>query len=470
MAFNSVQYALFLILVVVVYRTLRRRGQNVLLLVASYVFYAAWDWRFLSLLLISTATDFLVGRAMGRSTDDFRRRRLLAISMTVNLGLLAGFKYFNFFVESAAGLLNAAGLEADWVTLTVILPVGISFYTFQTMSYTIDVYRRKVEPTQDLLGFAVFVAFFPQLVAGPIERARRLLPQFAVRRSVARGDHLWSALHLIGLGLFKKVVIADAVAPHVNSAFAAAGSAGWLTLLVGLVGFSLQIYGDFSGYSNIARGSARLLGIELMVNFNQPYLARNISHFWRCWHISFSTWLRDYLYIPLGGNRGSEVTVYRNLMITMLLGGLWHGAAWTFVVWGALHGLLLALHRRFRSRTAGSELDPPTLRTLPSVLVTFTGVTLTWIFFRAATFGEAWDYLGGLMTLRPGAVSASAVWTVVPALLVTIVIDLAQRRAGMHEAIGRWPAVARGLAYGAGVTTFIVFSGNAPVPFLYFQF
>lgn len=470
MAFNSVQYMLFLGIIVAVYGMLRRRGQNVLLLVASYLFYGAWDWRFLSLLWISTATDYLVGRGMGRSSDAHRRKRLLAISMLVNLGMLGAFKYFNFFVESATGLLGAVGLEADWPTLHVILPVGISFYTFQTMSYTIDIYRRRIEPTADLLSFAVFVAFFPQLVAGPIERARRLLPQFTVRRKVARGDDLWTALHLIGLGLFKKVVIADAVAPYVNEAFDAAGTAGWITLLVGIVGFSLQIYGDFSGYSHIARGSARLLGIELMVNFNQPYLSRNISHFWRTWHISLSTWLRDYLYIPLGGNRGTEAAIYRNLMITMLLGGLWHGAAWTFVTWGALHGGYLAVHRRFRSRTSGSETDMPSLRSLPAVFVTFAGVSLTWIFFRAATFTEAWDYLGGLLTLRPGEVSRTAVWIVVPALLVTVIIDIAQRRAGVHEAIIQWPAAVRGLAYAAALMAFVVFSGDAPVPFIYFQF
>ncbi len=307
MAFNSVQYLIFLALVVALYPLLRRRGQNVLLLLASYFFYGAWDWRFLSLLWISTATDFYVGRAMGHHDNDRTRRRLLLVSIVVNLGMLGVFKYYDFFTNSAAALMEAVGLGADWPTLHVLLPVGISFYTFQTMSYTIDVYRRRIEPTRDPLAFAVFVAFFPQLVAGPIERARHLLPQFGVRRRVARGNDLATALHLIGLGLFKKVVIADAVAPHVDKAFAGADSAGWITLVVGVVGFALQIYGDFSGYSHIARGSARLLGIDLMVNFNQPYLSRNITHFWRTWHISLSTWLRDYLYIPLGGNRGLEV-------------------------------------------------------------------------------------------------------------------------------------------------------------------
>jgi D-alanyl-lipoteichoic acid acyltransferase DltB (MBOAT superfamily) len=469
-AFNSIQYLAFLALVVALYGLLRKRGQNLLLLGASYVFYGAWDWRFLSLLWISTVTDFFVGRAMGSTPERRRRRWLLAVSVLVNLGMLAAFKYFDFFTDSAAALLEAAGFEADWPTLNVVLPVGISFYTFQTMSYTIDVYRRKIDPTTDALAFAVFVAFFPQLVAGPIERARRLLPQFSVCRSVARGGDLWSAFHLIGLGLFKKVVIADAVAPHVSEAFAAADTAGWVTLLVGVVGFSLQIYADFSGYSHIARGSARLLGIELMVNFNQPYLSRNVSQFWRSWHISLSTWLRDYLYIPLGGNRRSGLLTYRNLMATMLLGGLWHGAAWTFVAWGALHGAYLALHRRLRRRTAGTETGLPGLRSLPAVAATFIGVSLTWIFFRAATFTAAWSYLTGLLSLRPGAISRTAVGIVVPALLVTIIIDVAQRRAGSHEAIMRWPAAARGIAYAAAITAFVTFSGDVPIPFIYFQF
>lgn len=469
MAFNSVQYLAFLGIVVAVYGLLRRRGQNVLLLVASYLFYGAWDWRFLSLLWISTATDYLVGRGMARSPGH-RRKLLLAVSLTVNLGMLAAFKYFNYFAESADVLLSAVGLSADWPTLNVVLPVGISFYTFQTMSYTIDVYRRRIEPTRDLMAFAVFVAFFPQLVAGPIERARRLLPQFYVRHRVASGAEMWGALHLIGLGLFKKVVIADAVAPHVNSAFAAAESAGWVTLLVGVLGFSLQIYGDFSGYSHIARGSARLLGIDLMINFNQPYLSRNISHFWRTWHISLSTWLRDYLYIPLGGNRGSAVTTYRNLMITMLLGGLWHGAAWTFVAWGALHGTYLAIHRRFRNRSGSDATDPPRMRDLPMVLTTFAVVSMTWIFFRADSFTDAWAYLTGIVTLRSGAVDRTALSIILPALVVTVAIDVAQRATSRHEAIGSWPVPARGFAYGMALVAFIVFSGEAPVPFLYFQF
>ena len=308
MAFNSVQYALLLLVVVVVYRRLSRRGQNVLLLLASYLFYGFWDWRFLGLLWISTVTDYLVGRRMGNEDSAERRKQLLWVSMAVNLGILGFFKYFGFFTQSFAELAESVGWQVDAPTLSIVLPVGISFYTFQTMSYTIDVYRREMEPTDDWLSFAVFVAYFPQLVAGPIERARRLLPQFEKERAPVGREQLASGLTLILIGLFKKVVIADALAPAVQTAFENAGTAGWLELMVGIYAFSLQIYGDFSGYSSIARGSSRLLGIELMVNFNQPYLSRNITAFWRTWHISLSTWLRDYLYIPLGGNGSRHPT------------------------------------------------------------------------------------------------------------------------------------------------------------------
>jgi alginate O-acetyltransferase complex protein AlgI len=469
MAFNSIQYAVFLALVVGFYRLLPRRGQNLLLLVASYVFYGFWDWRFLSLLIVSTMVDFLVGGAMP-GADGRYRKFLLTTSMVVNLGILGFFKYFDFFADSFAQLLNDFGLNASVPTLQIILPVGISFYTFQTMSYTIDIYRREMEPTHDLLSFAVFVAFFPQLVAGPIERARRLLPQFEHDRPRVVKSQVQSGLYLIFIGLFKKVVLADAVAPFVEEAFAGSQTAGWLQLLIGVYAFSLQIYGDFSGYSSIARGSARLFGIELMVNFNQPYLSRNITQFWRTWHISLSTWLRDYLYIPLGGNRGSQLATYRNLMITMLLGGLWHGAGWEFVAWGFLHGLYLSVHRWFRLDGDASGVAVRWWREVPFVIVTFHLVALTWVFFRSASVSDAFDYLGGIFTLRTGPIPWEAILLTVPLLMISLVLDLAQRRGGSHEAIMRWPAPARGLAYSIMLVGFIIFSGQPTVPFIYFQF
>ncbi len=471
MAFNSVQYALLLIVVFGLYRVMKRREQNLLLLLASYLFYGFWDWRFLSLLWISTAVDFLVGKRMGVSEDPVARKRLLLISMAVNLGILGFFKYFGFFADSAAEMLSSLGVVADFATLRIVLPVGISFYTFQTMSYTIDIYRREIEPTSDLLSFAVFVAFFPQLVAGPIERAKHLLPQFLADRPKVAASELGSGLLLIFIGLFKKVVIADALAPFVQETFDAAGTAGWVQLLVAVYAFSLQIYGDFSGYSSIARGSARLLGIDLMVNFNQPYLSRNITHFWRTWHISLSTWLRDYLYIPLGGSRGNAVSIQRNLMVTMLLGGLWHGAAWTFVVWGGLHGLYLVAHRRFRHRSPKSEADPPTWRDIPAIVATFHLVALSWVFFRADSFVQAWDVLVGIVGFRSAdGFPFGGIALLIPAAVAVLFIDLVQRHTGRHEGFVEIPAMARGVVYGLFFMAIVLFSGQEVVPFLYFQF
>jgi D-alanyl-lipoteichoic acid acyltransferase DltB (MBOAT superfamily) len=432
------------------------------------VFYGWWDWRFLTLIWISTAVDYTVARLLGRR--DRGRRALLAVSIVVNLGLLGFFKYFGFFVDTAVTALDRLGFDASRPGLDIVLPVGISFYTFQTMSYTIDVYRRRIAPTRDLLSFAVYVAFFPQLVAGPIERAERLLPQFEHVRPRPDARRLASALMLIFLGLVKKVAIADALAPAVEDVFGRAGTAGWMELAAGAAAFSVQIYGDFSGYSSIARGSARLLGIDLVRNFDQPYLARNITYFWRTWHMSLSSWLRDYLYVPLGGNRAGRAATIRNLFITMLLGGLWHGAAWTFVVWGGLHGLYLSIHRLVRARSPGSATRMIGWRDVPAVSGTFALVALTWIPFRAASFGEALDYAAGLLTLRPGPVPVDALSLLVPAVVVILVLDLAQRSSGSHTVVLAWPAPARGLAYGLGLVALVVFSGQAAVPFLYFQF
>ena len=323
MVFNSLQYAVFLPVVFVVYWRLKRRGQNLFLLGASWLFYGLWDWRFLGLMWLTTAVDYTVGRYLAAHDDARQRKHAFAISLGLNLVVLGFFKYFNFFLGSAADLLDAVGLQANGPALRVLLPIGISFYTFHGISYTFDVYRRDIEPAHNVLDFAVFVAYFPQLVAGPIGRAHIQLPQFEHDRPPLRWEQARSGLALILLGLFKKIVIADALAPYVNDVFARPGDFSWITLVAGTWGFALQIYGDFAGYSDIARGSSRLLGIELPINFEQPYLSRNPTVFWRTWHISLSNWLRDYLYIPLGGNRGKRSATYRNLMLTMLIGGLY---------------------------------------------------------------------------------------------------------------------------------------------------
>jgi alginate O-acetyltransferase complex protein AlgI len=470
MLFNSVEFALFLPIVLALYWATRFRAQNAILLVASYVFYGAWDYRFLSLIVLSTLVDFSCGLGLGRTEDEVKRRRLLAVSLVANLGILATFKYYGFFVESALGFLSWFGLHPNPPLLQVLLPVGISFYTFQTISYTFDVYRRRIEPTRSLLTFATYVAFFPQLVAGPIERAKHLLPQMQAPRKRPTAEVLRSGLFLILLGLFKKVAVADAVAPIVNDAFAAGSSAGAGTLLFGVLAFSLQIYGDFSGYSDIARGTSRLFGIELVRNFEQPYLSRNITEFWRTWHISLSAWLHDYLYVPLGGNQRGRFNTYRNLLLTMLLGGLWHGAAWTFIVWGGLHGLLLTGHRALGGYVPRGRPTAPRLRDAGKILLTFSAVSLVWIFFRAESLGDAVDYLGGLFGNAWGVVDIDALVLVTFSGLVLFVIDVAQRTTGEHPVVLRWPAAVRGATVAVLLVSVVIWAGGSAQPFIYFQF
>lgn len=471
MVFNSLEYAVFLPAVLGLYWLVRRRTpQNVLILVASYAFYGAWDARFLLLMMLSTVVDYTVGIWLQRTEDQRVRRRIFSLSLAVNLGILGFFKYFNFFVDSAAGLLTSVGLQPNPPTLRILLPIGISFYTFHGISYTFDVYRRQIAPTHNLLDFACFIAFFPQLVAGPIGRARIQLPQFQRDRTPPDADGIRSALFLILLGLFKKVAVADALAPYVNQAFRDPASTGALTLIIGVYAFALQIYGDFSGYTDIARGSARLLGIDLIRNFEQPYLSRSVTEFWRRWHISLSTWLRDYLYIPLGGNRGSRPAVYRNLMITMLLGGLWHGASWTFVLWGGLHGLYLVAHRALARRGDREPEQPWGIRDLLPTLATFHLVCFAWIFFRSPSLGAAASVLTGIATLRPGPIDLNAPVMLAAAAAAIFLIDFLQRRRGSDTPVLSWNPVARGIAYAAMVVAILIFSGATPVPFIYFQF
>jgi D-alanyl-lipoteichoic acid acyltransferase DltB (MBOAT superfamily) len=472
MPFNSLTFAVFFVIVLALHWSVRGRLRNVVLVAASYVFYGWWDWRFLSLLMFSTAVDFTVGSRMGATEDPVMRRRLLVVSAVANLGVLAAFKYLNFFADSLTRLFDTVGLEADPFTLNVVLPVGISFYTFQTLSYTFDIHRGRIEPTRDLVGFATYVAYFPQLVAGPIERARVLLPAILDSdRSFPSGTQRADAVRLIVVGLAKKVVLADGVASIVNSSFDNAANAGWVTLSIGVIGFAIQIYGDFSGYTDIARGVSRFFGIELSINFTQPYLSRNITEFWRRWHISLSNWLRDYLYIALGGNRHGVRKTYRNLMLTMLLGGLWHGASWTFVVWGGLHGLYLVVHKLL---TGGAvPAAQPTMRDVPNIVLTNIAVLVAWVFFRADGFGQAWDVLAGIATFRPGPVLAADVAMIGLFVVLLVVSDLRQRR--HHEgSTSDEPAAQHPLLLGASLGSVLVaivlFSGGTPVPFIYFQF
>ncbi|MEM6342869.1 MAG: MBOAT family O-acyltransferase [Bacteroidota bacterium] len=405
MLFNSIEFALFLPFVFLVYwfpLKGKLQLQNLFLLAASYFFYGWWDWRFLGLIILSSFLDFSIGKRLAAEPNDQNRKILLWISLAFNLGMLGFFKYYNFFVDSFVSAFTLLGQPMEPSRLEILLPVGISFYTFQTLSYTIDVYRRKLEPSKDIISFFTFVSFFPQLVAGPIERAENLLPQFYKNRDFDL-EKAKDGLRQILWGLFKKIVIADNCALYANQYFGAPDEFTGVELILGAIFFSFQIYGDFSGYSDIAIGTAKLLGFDLMQNFATPYFARDMGEFWRRWHISLSTWFRDYLYIPLGGSRGGKSLVLRNTFIIFMVSGFWHGANWTFIIWGAIHALLflpLILTGKNRSNlnvVAHGKLFP-SIKEVFSMGSTFLIVSLAWIFFRAESVGSAIDYLSAIFS------------------------------------------------------------------------
>jgi alginate O-acetyltransferase complex protein AlgI len=445
------------------------RRRKLLLLAASYLFYAGWDWRFLSLIALSTGIDYAIGRGLdpegpGASRTPAGHRALLVASLGVNLGILAVFKYYGFFVESAVGLLHAVGLDAGARVPEIVLPVGISFYTFQTLSYTIDVYRGKLAPVRSPIDFALFVGFFPQLVAGPIVRAADFLPQLEARprlADVAFRRHL--TLFLVGF--VKKACIADNLAPFADRVFAAPETFTALAIQTAVALYAVQIYCDFSGYTDMAIACAGLLGYRLPVNFRFPYLAASVADFWHRWHVSLSTWLRDYLYVPLGGSRGSHLATHRNLWITLLLGGLWHGAAWTFVVWGALHAAALSLHREW-GRWRLPRL--PGAAVLGSAL-TLGWVLLTWIFFRAESFAGA-----GVMTKAFLSGAGPGPRALDPALLLLAALLWVIHWASAGRPVERWaeamPDWAFAGAYGSAAAVAVFFLPLRTEAFVYFQF
>jgi len=471
--FTSIAFAVFALLVIPLYYLLDHKRQNLMLLVASYVFYGWWDYRFLFLLWLSTIVDYFVARRMN-AQEGAARKRLMWISVGLNLVYLGFFKYFNFFVDSAATALRTIGFAPHTTFLQIALPVGISFYTFQSISYIVDVYRNSREHTDDFVSFALYLAYFPHLVAGPIQRSTQLLPQILAPRKVSQ-EQIESGAVLILIGYVKKVAIADAVAPAVNAAFAIPAERSASALLVGVYLFAVQIYCDFSGYTDIARGVSRLMGIELRVNFRQPYLSADITDFWRRWHISLSDWLRDYLYISLGGNRVGRWKTYRNLMLTMLLGGLWHGASWTFVVWGGLHGLYLAAHKFLLGERKHVTTTPQNafawIRRVLSILATFHLVCLAWIFFRAPTFPVAWAYLRGIFTLQPGAVPSTWLFAALIYIPFLLLLDIPSVVRRDEQPIPRaWPAPLRGASYGLMVAICLWIGAPNGAPFIYFQF
>ncbi len=473
MVFNSLHFVWFFAAVYALYRVLPLRAQNWLLLAASYYFYAAWDWRFLFLLIGSTLVDYSCARALDRTESPRGRRILLCASLGFNLTLLGFFKYFNFFAENLHSVFGALGWRVDFVTLHVLLPVGISFYTFVTMSYVIDVYRREIPATRDLVEFGVFVAYFPHLVAGPILRASRLLSQIEQPRHVTR-EQLRDGAWLTAWGFFQKIFVADNLASVANAVFEPGTHHTGVNVLLGVYAFAFQIYGDFAGYSNIARGISKLMGIELIENFRFPYFVRTPQEFWRNWHISLSTWLRDYLYIPLGGNRGSRWQTRRNLLITMVLGGLWHGAAWTFVLWGLFHGLILIAYRAAARVGAVQRWllgASPVARVLGWALM-FHLTCLGWLIFRAHSAPQLRDMVGSvLFHFAPLTIDVSGL--LAPLLLFTTPLLLVHACEAWFEDVLIVRKLPIGVRYSVYAATFyltMLFGNFGGSDFIYFQF
>ncbi len=479
MLFNSIDFALFLPVVFGIYWLLAKgslKKQNLFITAASYFFYGCWDWRFLFLIFISTAVDFLVGVKLEKTSDSVCRKRYLLFSLTTNLGILGFFKYFNFFADNFNAVFSFLGASFSVDSLQIILPVGISFYTFQTLSYTIDVYRKKITPTHSFIEFAAFVSFFPQLVAGPIERAKNLLPQFSQKR-VFSYDGSVNGLRQILWGLFKKVVVADRCAAFVNRVFENPSDYSGSVLLLGAAFFAFQIYCDFSGYSDIAIGTARLFGFNLKRNFAFPYFSRDIAEFWRRWHISLSSWFRDYVYIPLGGSKGNNLQKLRNVLLVFTLSGFWHGANWTFIVWGIYNALLflpliLAGKNRENIDIAAKGRLFPGLIELGKIAITFLLTSLGWVFFRSDSLSQAMVVFSKVFSNslfeipRIGAAEASTL----KFILFLIIVEWIGREGDYAlSGLGRVPVVLRWAFYYLIIFFLFAYNGEEQV-FIYFQF
>lgn len=476
MLFNTIDFAVFMPIIFMMYWFVFNRNvriQNIFLIIASYFFYACWDWRFLSLIIVSSVVDFVVGKKLYSETRLLHRKYFLFVSLFTNLGILGFFKYYNFFVKSFQDAFSLFGGEFEPSTLNILLPVGISFYTFQTLSYTIDIYRNKIQPTNNLISFFAFVSFFPQLVAGPIERAHNLLPQFQKTRCLTYAKGV-DAFRLILVGLFKKMVIADNCAKAVNELFQYYPEQSGSTLFFGAFFFAFQIYGDFSGYTDIAIGCSKLLGIDLKQNFNIPYLSRNLGEFWRRWHISLSTWFRDYVYIPLGGSRVSKLKIARNIFVVFLLSGLWHGANWTFVIWGLIHAtcflplIILGRHSSYKDIPDENNILP-TLKTSFQIITTFLIVMFAWIFFRAESLLHAIQYLSGIFNASFFTMPEVSRGLILLLLGFMIIEWMQRKRSHLLDIDFIKYRFLRVVIYYLIVVCIFYFSGNTQ-PFIYFQF
>lgn len=479
MLFNSFEFLVFLPIVFILYwfvfKTLR--WQNLFVVIVSYLFYGWWDWRFLILIAITTFCSFASGILLEKFEGQRTKQKYIsAVNITLNLLILCIFKYYNFFGDNLSTLFQAFGIQLDWVTLDILLPVGISFYTFQALSYTIDVYQHKIKPTHNAVAFFAFISFFPQLVAGPIERATNLLPQFLASRSF-NYDKAADGMRQILWGLFKKMVVADNCAAAVNMIFNDYQSLSGTHLFLGAVFFTFQIYGDFSGYSDIAIGTARLFGVNLMRNFNYPYFSRDIAEFWRRWHISLTTWFRDYIYIPLGGSRCSKWKSMRNTLIIFLVSGFWHGANWTFIAWGAYHALLFlpllltGKNRKYKDVVAKGRLFA-SVKEIFQMLSTFLLVLIGWIIFRAESIHQAWDYIVCMITKFNFQLPAHGKDPLIY-ILILVVVEWIQREKqfGLQletRGIFRYRTARWSLYYVLFITTLLL--AGEQEQFIYFQF
>ena len=478
MLFNSIEFLLFLPTAYIIYWFIlsdNLKLRNLFLLIISYIFYGWWDWRFLSLIIFSSCVDYLIGQKLGQLSYNNRKRIWwLRSSLLVNLGLLAVFKYYNFFQNGFIELMEGFGYKLNPFSISIVLPVGISFYTFQTLSYTIDVYRGTMKPSKNWVTFFAYVSFFPQLVAGPIERAVKLLPQFDKKMDFdikASKDGLRQILW----GFFKKIVVADNCALIVNDVWSNYSELDPITLIFAGVLFAFQIYGDFSGYSDIAIGTARLFGFDLMRNFAYPYFSRDIAEFWRRWHISLSTWFRDYLYIPLGGSQGSSMTKFRNVMIIFLVSGFWHGANWTFIVWGLINGLFfIPLLFSGRNRNNLGDVAEGKLfasfKDVSSIILTFILTCLAWIFFRAPSITDALQYLGAIFSIKNFSLKVPVGYEVLAFIIILIMVEWLQRFKQFGLAIENMTVYKRWLIYYSIIFLILRYMPEEKPDFIYFQF